>query len=59
MSYKQDAETIIRQHESNGRYLTVDGIKTFFLDSGNGAVVFCIHCVPTSSFLYRKVVQEL
>ncbi len=37
----------------------VDGLKTFYLDAGIGPVVFCIHGVPTSSFLYRKVVQQL
>ncbi len=54
-----EANAIISQHESNGNYVMVDGLKTFFLDSGNGPVVFCIHGVPTSSFLYRKVVQQL
>jgi len=54
-----EAKAIISQHESNGTYVMVDGLKTFYLDSGNGAVVFCIHGVPTSSFLYRKVVQQL
>ncbi len=54
-----EANVIISQHESNGNYVMVDGLKTFFLDSGNGPVVFCIHGVPTSSFLYRKVVQQL
>lgn len=52
-------EAIIHLHESNGKYITVDGVKTFYLDSGTGPVVFCIHGVPTSSFLYRKVVQQL
>ena len=54
-----EAKAIISRHESNGNYVMVDGLKTFFLDSGNGPVVFCIHGVPTSSFLYRKVVQQL
>lgn len=59
MSTNEKAEAIIRQHESNGRYITVDGIRTFYLDAGTGPVVFCIHGVPTSSFLYRKVVPQL
>lgn len=29
------------------------------LDQGTGETVFCIHGVPTSSFLYRKIVKEL
>jgi pimeloyl-ACP methyl ester carboxylesterase len=54
-----EANAIISQHESNGNYVMVDGLKTFYLDAGMGPVVFCIHGVPTSSFLYRKVVQQL
>ncbi len=54
-----EAKAIISQHESNGKYVMVDGLKTFYLDAGTGPVVFCIHGVPTSSFLYRKVVQQL
>lgn len=59
MFNKEKAEAVIRQHESNGRYITVDGIRTFALDAGAGPVVFCIHGVPTSSFLYRKVARQL
>jgi pimeloyl-ACP methyl ester carboxylesterase len=50
---------IIKDHESNGRYVTLDGVNTFYLDVGSGPVVFCIHGVPTSSFLYRKVASSL
>ena len=57
MSHKADA--IIQQHESNGKYITINGIQTFYLDIGSGPVAFCIHGVPTSSFLYRKVAQQL
>jgi len=59
MSDSEKIEALIRQHESNGKYITVEGIKTFYLDTGNGPVVFCIHGVPTSSFLYRKVAFAL
>lgn len=59
MYNSEKAEALIRQHESNGKYITIDGIKTFYLDSGNGPIVFCIHGVPTSSFLYRKVAFAL
>ncbi len=59
MSTEAKAEALIRQHESNGKYISIDGIKTFYLDTGKGPVVFCIHGVPTSSFLYRKVAFAL
>lgn len=55
----KETETIISRHESNVKYITVDGIKTFYLDAGSDPVVFCIHGVPASSFLYRKVVRQL
>lgn len=50
---------VISLHQSSGHYITIDGINTFYLDQGSGPVVFCIHGVPTSSFLYRKVVPQL
>lgn len=50
---------VVDKHEASGRYIHIDGIKTFVLDQGNGEVVFCIHGVPTSSFLYRKLVRSL
>ena len=59
MAYTETAEDIILQHEKNGRYINIDGINTFYTDTGNGPVVFCIHGVPTSSFLYRKVAVAL
>jgi len=54
-----NAELVIKEHEANGKYITIDGIKTFYLDTGSGPIVFCIHGVPTSSFLYRKVAVSL
>lgn len=56
---KEAAERIIKAHQSNGKYVNVDGVNTFYLDVGKGPVVFCIHGVPTSSFLYRKVASAL
>lgn len=50
---------IIEKHEASGRYIEVNGIKTFVLDRGSGEVVVCIHGVPTSSFLYRKIIRSL
>jgi pimeloyl-ACP methyl ester carboxylesterase len=50
---------VIKEHEASGKYLQVDGHKIFALDKGEGEAVFCIHGVPTSSFLYRKVINSL
>jgi len=54
-----EIQQIIKEHERAGKYLEVDGVKTFALDKGNGEVVFCVHGVPTSSYLYRKVIDSL
>ncbi|MDT0677416.1 alpha/beta fold hydrolase [Autumnicola musiva] len=50
---------VVEEHERSGKYFEVDGIKTFALEYGEGEAVICIHGVPTSSFLYRKVLQSL
>ncbi len=50
---------MLEEHRAAGRYIEVDGIRTFVLDEGAGEAVFCIHGVPTSSFLYRKVIKAL
>lgn len=52
------AETI-RQHRDSGYFFTAAGVRSFALDCGSGEPVLCLHGVPTSSFLYRKVVREL
>lgn len=52
-------EDIIKGHETSGKYIEVEGLRTFALDYGSGEAVLCIHGVPTSSFLYRKVLRSL
>ena len=55
----RSVEQVIEEHKASGKFINVDGIKTFYLDQGQGDPVFCIHGVPTSSYLYRKVLKEL
>ncbi|PPK88447.1 pimeloyl-ACP methyl ester carboxylesterase [Neolewinella xylanilytica] len=50
---------VIDAHRGAGRFIQVDRLDTFVLDKGEGEAVVCLHGVPTSSFLYRKVVEEL
>lgn len=52
-------EQVIEEHKASGKFITVEGVKTFVLDYGEGEPVFCIHGVPTSSYLYRKVLKGL
>ncbi len=56
---KEKIKDIISQHERKGKYIRVHGLKTFVLDRGEGEAVLCVHGVPTSSFLYRKVIDSL
>ncbi len=50
---------VIEAHEASGRYFDVAGVRTFALDYGQGEPVFCIHGVPTSSYLFRKLLRSL
>jgi pimeloyl-ACP methyl ester carboxylesterase len=49
------------QHRESGRTFTAGGITSFVLDAGAGDAepVLCVHGVPASAYLYRKVVPAL
>jgi pimeloyl-ACP methyl ester carboxylesterase len=46
-------------HRAAGRVFDAGGTTSFVRESGEGAPVLCMHGVPASSFLYRKVLDEL
>jgi pimeloyl-ACP methyl ester carboxylesterase len=50
---------VVESHRAAGRSFTVSGVRSFVREDGRGDPVVCIHGVPTSSFLYRKVLAEL
>ncbi|HEY3190284.1 MAG TPA: alpha/beta fold hydrolase [Solirubrobacteraceae bacterium] len=50
---------VIEQHRRAGRDFTAGGVRSFVREAGDGAPVVCLHGVPSSSFLYRKVLAEL
>lgn len=52
-------DQIVDEHYTSGKYIQVGDLKTFALDYGEGTPVLCIHGVPTSSYLYRKVAKSL
>ncbi len=56
---ERSVATVIEDHEASGKYFTVNGMKIFALQQGRGEPVLCVHGVPTSSFLYRKVIASL
>lgn len=51
--------SVVAAHRASGRMFDAGPAQSFVLDRGAGAPVVCIHGVPTSSFLYRKVLAEL
>jgi haloalkane dehalogenase len=50
---------VVEAHSLSGRVFEAGGVGSFVLERGEGAPVVCLHGVPASSFLYRKVVPEL
>lgn len=50
---------VIDSHRGAGRSFVADGVRSFVLDSGVGEPVVMLHGVPSSSFLYRKVIGEV
>ncbi|WP_332642744.1 alpha/beta fold hydrolase [Aeromicrobium sp.] len=54
-----DSQEVIAQHERAGRAFSAAGVRSFALDAGSGEPVVCMHGVPASAFLYRKLVPEL
>lgn len=52
-------QTIIEDWAARGRPLDVAGAGTRVWEEGDGDPVVCLHGVPSSSFLYRKVLPEL
>jgi haloalkane dehalogenase len=50
---------VIGQHRRAGREFRAAGVRSFVREQGDGDDVVCVHGVPASSFLYRKVLREL
>lgn len=50
---------VVERHKSAGRYFEAGEIRSFVREDGDGDPVVLMHGVPTSSFLYRKVIDEL
>jgi pimeloyl-ACP methyl ester carboxylesterase len=50
---------VIASHRLSGKTFEAGGVGSFVIERGDGAPVVCLHGVPASSFLYRKVLTEL
>lgn len=49
----------VKAHIAAGRALRAVDLNGFVREAGSGEPVVCVHGVPTSSYLYRKVLEEL
>ena len=47
------------QHESQEKYFHTSDGNIAYIDHGDGGVLVLLHGVPTSSWLYRKIIPEL
>jgi pimeloyl-ACP methyl ester carboxylesterase len=50
---------VIAAHRDAGRRFEAASVNSYVRQQGDGDAVLCIHGVPASSFLYRKVLAEL
>lgn len=53
------AREAIEAHQAAGQRFDAGGVASFVREQGQGAPVVLVHGVPTSSFLYRKVIPVL
>jgi haloalkane dehalogenase len=53
--------SLLERYRASGRVFSAGGIGSFVLDEGprDGEAVVCVHGVPASAYLYRKVVPAL
>jgi haloalkane dehalogenase len=53
--------SLLERYRASGHVFTAGGIRSFVLDEGprDGEAVVCVHGVPASAYLYRKVVPAL
>jgi haloalkane dehalogenase len=50
---------VVERHRAAGREFEAAGVRSFVREEGQGEPVVCLHGVPASCFLYRRVIREL
>lgn len=50
---------VLERWRQSGRAFDAAGVRSFVAERGEGHAVVCMHGVPASAFLYRKVLGEL
>ncbi len=58
-SMNPEVAQVIDVHSAAGRRFEAAGVRSFVRQQGDGPDVVLVHGVPTSSFLYRKVIPAL
>jgi len=59
MKLSEATREAIAIHQAAGRRFEAAGVQSFAREQGRGGTVVLLHGVPTSSFLYRKVVPAV
>lgn len=59
MRIAEDTREAIAIHQAAGRRFEAGGVRSFVREQGGGGNVVLLHGVPSSSFLYRKVVPQI
>lgn len=59
MLHRVSSLEVIAAHRDAGRRFEAASVNSYVRQQGDGDAVLCIHGVPASSFLYRKVLAEL
>src|SRR5436190_6477564 len=54
-----DSAAVVERHRAAGRDFEAAGVRSFVREEGDGEPVVCVHGVPASCFLYRKLIREL
>jgi len=54
-----NAHEVVERHRSLGRPFDAGPIRSFVREEGSGEPVVCLHGVPVSCFLYRRMLPEL
>lgn len=52
-------DAVVKAHRAAGRFFEAGGVRSFVREQGEGQPVVCMHGVPASCFLYRKVLPGL
>jgi len=50
---------VVAAHRAAGRVFNAAGVAGFVREAGDGEPVVCMHGVPASCFLYRKLIDEV